>query len=70
MNEEEKTLNSEHGDLHIVYMKDLTLTLRIYQNWAATFNVLSFLEFMAQFSDTVLRPKNVASPPLSYFYSL
>ena len=39
LHEEEKTLNSEYGELCNVYMKDLTVKLRIYQKFAAFFNV-------------------------------
>ena len=37
-----KTLNSENGELCNVYTKDLTLELRIYQKFAAFFNVSDY----------------------------
>jgi len=39
LHDEEKTLNSEFGELLNVHMKDLTLELKTYQKFAAFFNV-------------------------------
>ena len=39
MIEVERTLNSEYGELRNLYMKELILKLKIYQNFAAFFNI-------------------------------
>jgi len=41
LHEIKRTLNSEHGELYSVYMKELSLKLWIYQNFAAFFNTSS-----------------------------
>jgi len=68
LHDEEKTLNSEFGELLNVHMKDLTLELKTYQKFAAFLTSLptdlSFLEFMGWVIHTVPGPQNLSSPPL------